>query len=173
MRNIRNLLLFVALFSFLACQGPYDKPEKKPVKIGLAAKRAKKIQQEKDKEKGEVQKAEDMVTLDNKGVGPIDHVDIPDEINQDMAAAGKETFNTMCIACHKLKQRFVGPALSDVLSFRSPEWVMNMILDPGKMLEEDPVAKQMLEEYGAPMANLGLSKEQARELVEFFRTTKE
>jgi len=176
MKTLKPLLLFIPLCFFLSCQGPYDKPPKKPVKIGLAdavAAKASKEKAESESESGEKEEsAVDLVDFDNKGVGPVKSVELGDEIDQDMADAGKETFNSLCVACHKLDSRFVGPALGDVLDHRSPEWVMNMILDPNKMLEEDPIAKKLLEEFGAPMADLGLSEDQARELVEYFRTLK-
>lgn len=165
---IKNVLLFVPLFFFLACQGPYHKPEKKPLKIG--------IQDLSSVDEGEAvedegESIEDVPTLDNKGVGPIENVELGDDIDQAMADAGEETFNTFCIACHQLETRMVGPALKDVLKLRSPEWTMNMILDPDTMLSDDPVAKELLDIYGAPMANLGLTEDQARELIEYFRTT--
>ena len=56
---------------------------------------------------------------------------------------------------------------------RSPEWIMNMILNPEVMVKEDPIAKQLLIEYnGSPMANQNLTQEQARSILEYFRTLK-
>ena len=56
---------------------------------------------------------------------------------------------------------------------RSPEWVMNMILDPEKMIKEDPLARELLIEFnGSPMANQNLSEEDARAVLEYFRTLK-
>lgn len=45
-----------------------------------------------------------------------------------------------------------------------------MILDPDTMLQEDPVAIALLEEYIAPMANMGLTEDEAREVLEYLRT---
>ncbi len=48
---------------------------------------------------------------------------------------------------------------------------MNMILDPGKMVQEDAIAKKLLMDYnGSPMANQNLSEEEARSVLEYFRT---
>jgi mono/diheme cytochrome c family protein len=111
------------------------------------------------------------VDLDNKGVGPISNVDFADEINQEMAAKGEETFKAICTACHMPEQRMIGPALKGVYERRSPEWVMNMILNPDGMLKEDPIAKALLKEYNnAIMLNQNLSEQQARELAEYLRT---
>jgi hypothetical protein len=50
---------------------------------------------------------------------------------------------------------------------------MNMILVPEKMVKEDPLAKDLLVEFnGSPMANQGLTEDQARAVLEFFRTLK-
>lgn len=173
MKNIRNLILFAALISFIACQGPYHKSEKKPVKIGLKDAIAKNNSKDDADSAEPKEDIEETATLDNKGVGPVENVEIGDGIDQAMADAGKETFNTLCIACHKLEGRFVGPPLKDVTKFRSPEWIMNMILDPDKMLDEDPVAQALLDKYGAPMVNLGLSNDEAREVLEYFRSLQE
>jgi hypothetical protein len=48
---------------------------------------------------------------------------------------------------------------------------MNMILNPDQMVKEDPLAKKLLMEYnGSPMANQNLTEEEARAVVEYFRT---
>jgi len=110
--------------------------------------------------------------MNNKGIGPISSVTLGD-IDQTLVAEGEAQFTTLCSACHKLDKRFVGPALADVLDRRSPEWVMNMILNPEEMTQKDPLAKALLIEFnGAPMANQNLSKEDARAVLEYFRTLK-
>ena len=50
---------------------------------------------------------------------------------------------------------------------------MNMILDPEGMVQKDPLAKSLLIEFnGSPMANQSLTKEEARAVLEYFRTLK-
>lgn len=115
--------------------------------------------------------ASQRITLDNKGVGQIKDVTLDSEINTEMAAAGAELFKTNCTACHKTDKRFIGPKMEGILDRRSPEWVMNMILDPKLMTEEDQCAKDLLVEFnGAAMANQNLTVEQTRSLLEYFRT---
>jgi mono/diheme cytochrome c family protein len=109
--------------------------------------------------------------LSNKGVGPVENLEFPDEIDQEMAGKGEETFKAICTACHMAEQRMIGPALKGVYERRSPEWVMNMILNPDGMLKEDPIAKALLKEYNnAIMLNQNLSQEQARDIAEYLRT---
>jgi hypothetical protein len=48
---------------------------------------------------------------------------------------------------------------------------MNMILDPEGMVTNDPLAKSLLIEFnGSPMANQNLTEEEARAVLEYFRT---
>lgn len=116
-------------------------------------------------------KPSETVDLTNKGVGPITSVSLAAEIDQEMAKKGEEVYNQMCLACHKVDKKFIGPAPKGILERRSPEWVMNMILNPEVMVKEDPLAKALLGEFnGAPMANQSLTEEQARAVLEFFRT---
>ena len=109
--------------------------------------------------------------MSDKGIGPVTAVVLDEAVNQEMAKKGEELYNQMCTACHKPDVNFIGPAQKGILSRRSPEWVMNMILNPQEMLEKNEYAKNLLKEYkNVPMTNQGLSREQAREIVEYFRT---
>ena len=48
---------------------------------------------------------------------------------------------------------------------------MNMILNPDVMVNEDPLAKDLLMEFnGSPMANQNLTEDEARAILEYFRT---
>lgn len=106
----------------------------------------------------------------NKGIGPVESVTLG-EIDQAMAEEGKAIYNESCTACHRPDKKFIGPAPKGLLERRTPEWIMNMILNPEVMIKEDPIAKQLLvEANGAPMANQNLTQEQARKVLEYIRT---
>ena len=122
--------------------------------------------------KQEVEKVADVDPMQNKGIGPVKSVILADEIDLDLAKTGEEVYVKMCSACHKPEKRFVGPAPKGILDRRSPEWIMNMILNPQEMVEKDPIAKALLAEYLSPMANQNLTEEQARAVLEYFRTLK-
>ena len=116
--------------------------------------------------------AEEVDPMENKGIGPIKSIELG-EIDQALVAEGLEIFESMCTACHKAEKKFIGPAPKDILTRRSPEWVMNMILNPEEMVQKDPVAKALLMEFnGSPMANQNLTEEEARNVLEYFRTLK-
>lgn len=113
----------------------------------------------------------ETVDMSNKGVGPIKEVELDENIDQAMATQGQELFQQNCTACHKVDKKFIGPALTGVTERRSPEWIMNMIINPEVMIKEDPIAKQLLIAHnGSPMANQGITRDQARAILEYFRT---
>ncbi len=93
------------------------------------------------------------------------------EVDQQLASQGQNLFEMKCSACHKINERYIGPAIKDVTIRRTPEWIMNMILDPIGMAQNDPTAKKLLAEYGAPMANQSLTQKEARAILEYFRIT--
>ena len=157
-------MIFVAAL-LVSCGG---KEEKKDDKIKLST---NKTETKKTPEKKEA--ASTTVDLSNKGIGPIKELKLPKSIDQAMATAGEETFKLKCMACHKPTKKFIGPAPLGVLERRSPEWIMNMILNPEEMTQNDPLAKALLIEYnGSPMANQSLTEEEARSILEYFRTIK-
>lgn len=104
----------------------------------------------------------------DKGIGPAKEVKL-DKLDLDLAKRGKELFTAKCSACHKLPERYVGPALAGVTKRRKPEWIMNMILNPAQMIEQDPVAKELLAEYMTQMAFQNVNLEESRALLEYFR----
>lgn len=158
---MRKLLTLLAISSLIVGCG--EKKEEK--KEGFEMNRTKKEVKAVDTSEGV------PVDMSNKGVGPITSVSFADEIDSDMAAAGKTKFQAICTACHMAEQRMIGPALKGVYERRSPEWVMNMILNPDGMLKEDPIAKALLKEYNnAIMLNQNLSEEDARNVAEYLRT---
>jgi len=103
------------------------------------------------------------------GIGPVTTEITLGPPDRAMAERGEKTFETKCSACHKFAEKYVGPALGGVLERRTPTYVMNMVLNPEGMYTRHPVAKQLLAEHLTQMPNLGLSQDEAREIVEYFR----
>ena len=106
----------------------------------------------------------------NKGIGPIKNVELEDEIDQMMVKEGKEIFKLKCSACHKISKKKIGPGMKGITERRSSEWIMNMIMNPEEMVAKDPIAMALLAEYSAPMANQNIKEDEARALLEYFRT---
>ncbi|MBC3758116.1 cytochrome c [Hyunsoonleella sp. SJ7] len=160
-----KLTALICIMLILSCGG---KDEKKKEKIKLPTKTEKKADKIADKTP-----ASKTIDLDNKGIGPIKSLTLPSEIDQAMATKGADVFKKLCTACHRADKKFIGPAPNGILERRSPEWVMNMILNPEEMTQKDPLAKALLIEFnGSPMANQNLTEEEARAVLEYFRTLK-
>lgn len=108
--------------------------------------------------------------MENKGIGPVKSVTLDSGIDEGLATKGADLFKNMCSACHKMDKKFIGPGLAEVTERRTPEWIMNMILNPEEMIQKDPIAKKLLIESNmAVMANQNLSEEEARAILEYFR----
>ena len=113
------------------------------------------------------------IMLDNKGIGPVKSVTFSDEIDQELAKRGAELFKLKCTACHNATQRTIGPPMAGIYKKRSPEWVMNIILNPEEMLKKDPVAMALLKEYNnTVMLDQNIPEDEARAMAEWFRTLK-
>ena len=103
------------------------------------------------------------------GIGPIKEKLELGPIDQRLVKQGEEIWNQKCIICHKLDEKFIGPPQRDVLKRRTPEFFINMVLNPDEMQNRHPAIKQLRNEYMAPMTNQNLTFEEARALLEFFR----
>ena len=163
--KISSTLLIIFL---VGCGG---KEEKK--KEGFSYEKKSETEQTVSKKVTEKIPASKRIDLTNKGVGPITSVNLNAEIDQALVTQGEDVFKKMCTACHRTDKKFIGPAPNGILERRSPEWVMNMILNPEEMVQKDQLARDLLIEFnGSPMANQNLSKEEARAVLEYFRTLK-
>lgn len=107
----------------------------------------------------------------NHGIGPVRAFELPAEVDAELAQKGQEIYDAKCTACHKAEKKFIGPSPKGILEKRTPAWIMNMILNPEEMVQKDPMAKKLLIEFnGSPMANQNLTEEEARAVLEYFRT---
>lgn len=163
MKNKLKIFTALLLLILISCGG---KEEKKKEKIQLKSTTEKKVEK-----KTETIPPSKRIDLNNKGVGPITSLELSSEIDQALVTKGEDVYKKMCTACHRAEKKFIGPAPKGILERRSPEWVMNMILNPEKMVKEDQLAKDLLMEFnGSPMANQNLTEEEARAVLEYFRT---
>lgn len=114
------------------------------------------------------QPADPAEALKNKGIGPIKSVELS-AVDNKLAAQGKEAFTSKCSACHKIGERYVGPDLAGVTKRRSPEWIMNMILNPQEMIQKDPIAQELFGEFLVPMTFQNVTEKDARAILEYIR----
>ncbi|MDW3209322.1 MAG: cytochrome c [Reichenbachiella sp.] len=108
--------------------------------------------------------------MQNIGIGPIEKLDLQ-PVNTNMAAEGQKIYDQLCRVCHNEIRQMEGPAHWGIMNRRTPEWVMNMMLNPKEMSQKDPIAKILAERVnGVEMADMNLSEEEARKILEYFRT---
>ncbi len=152
-RSYRVVVVFAALA--LNCQ-----PKKEAEAFGF-----------KKRESVKQAKISNMVDLSSKGVGPVQSVILDEKIDDDLALSGQLLYQEKCTACHKIGTTFIGPPPNGILKRRTPEWIMNMILNPDEMIQQDSLAKALFMEFnGQLMTNQGLNEAQARSILEYFRT---
>lgn len=164
MRKTLPYLYLLITVLFLSCGG-----KEKKKKEGFTY---EKIQSDTKQSNNNVKTlASEKVDLKNKGIGPISELKLPENIDQNLAKNGEAIFKKMCTACHRPDKKFIGPAPKGILKTRTPEWIMNMILNPEEMLRKDPLAKELLVEFNyAPMIKQDISESDARAILEYYRT---
>jgi mono/diheme cytochrome c family protein len=114
-----------------------------------------------------------MKFYSGKGVGPIKEIQLSG-IDQALAVEGEKLFRVNCISCHQASSaRIIGPGLLGVTRRRTPEWIMNQILNPMEMTQKDSLAKELLAVYMAQMTPMSLNEKEARSILEFFRSNDE
>lgn len=149
---MRLPILITVLFSVAACGGGADQPA--PPAGGAAPPAGSEL----------------TAFQQEHGIGPVTEPVTLGPVDQAMAARGQALFDAKCGACHKFDARYVGPSLGGVTERRSPAFIMNMILAPEEMYTKHPVVKQLLAEHMTQMPNVGLTRDQAREVLEYLRT---
>ncbi len=107
---------------------------------------------------------------DDKGIGPVKEVSLG-TIDPKLVATGKKIFNTKCIACHQMDTRLVGPPLKNITKKNTPEFIMNYLLNTTEMQKKDPLLIKLVDEYKIIMPDQQLTKDDARSLLEYFRST--
>ncbi|MBI2487470.1 MAG: cytochrome c [Deltaproteobacteria bacterium] len=140
---ITSMVLIASIALFTSCKG--NEQEKPGTQVEQVNKEANVATQE-----------------ETKPAPPIDHA---------LAEKGEELFKTKgCIACHSIGEgRRTGPDLAGVTERRKLDWIENMILDPDKMLEKDPIARELLATYMVKMTNQNVKPEEAQAIVMYLR----
>ncbi|MCY4561559.1 MAG: cytochrome c [Flavobacteriaceae bacterium] len=163
---MRLLLLLLIVVAFTSCKIG----QKKDTDTFQYKSQEPNSQQEEPKETTSTAETVIPIDLKNKGIGTIKRIRLSRKINQSLSEEGKTLFNRYCTTCHLPNQKLIGPILADVFERRSPEWIMNLMLNPAQMLSEDPIAIALLKEYNVAMYDQGLNEDQARAILEYMRT---
>ena len=161
MKHILSTKLFlpILIFGAVACGGSDESSESAAPPQSMVSEEPQTL------EEAEADWATDY------GIGPVKAFDLPLDIDDELASEGKVIYDAKCTACHKAEKQFIGPAPKGIFEKRTPAWVMNMILNPDEMVQDNAIARQLLIKFnGSPMANQNLTEEEARAVLEYFRT---
>jgi cytochrome c551/c552 len=104
------------------------------------------------------------------GIGPVKKVELG-PLNKKLADDGKNIYNNKCLVCHELDQKKIGPPLRTITKERTPEYIMNLLVNYVQMQKEDPVLKDTYKKFNnLPMPDPALNQSQARSVLEYLRS---
>ena len=86
------------------------------------------------------------------------------------AQKGKLAFESKCLACHSIGGGDkMGPDLYGVTKRYDDAWLTRWLKSPEEMMKTDPRAKASLEKWKVPMPNQGLSDEEIKPYIAYFK----
>ena len=104
--------------------------------------------------------------------GDPEHHNIPATAAPDdpRAQKGKLAFDSKCLACHSIAGGDkLGPDLYGVSKRRDEAWLARWLKSPEQMLQSDATAKELLDKWKIPMPNQGLSDEEIKQFIAYFK----
>lgn len=104
-----------------------------------------------------------------QGIGPVDTLHL-EAVNPNLARRGERIFRDKCMKCHLLDKPNLGPPLRNVANRRSPEFIMNIILNPQENVMRHPALQKYRQQYNQLMTSQGLDSTAARAVLEYFRS---
>src|SRR5512140_1845622 len=82
----------------------------------------------------------------------------------------KLAFESKCLACHSIAGGDkLGPDLFGVTKRHDDAWLTRWLKSPEQMLQTDPVAKALLDKWKIAMPNQGLSDEEIKQYLAYFK----
>ncbi|MBZ0157513.1 MAG: cytochrome c [Alphaproteobacteria bacterium] len=94
-----------------------------------------------------------------------------DESGAGAVERGKLLFRQKCASCHTVHggdAKGVGPDLKGITRKRDRKWLLDFIVYTDRMLASDPLARQLLKEYGnVPMPTMGLTEAEGAAVLEY------
>jgi len=86
------------------------------------------------------------------------------------AQKGKLAFESKCLACHSIGGGDkLGPDLFGTTKRHDESWLTRWLKSPEQMLQSDPHAKAMLDKWKIPMPNQGLSDDEIKQYLAYFK----
>ncbi len=104
--------------------------------------------------------------------GDPEHHNIPATATPTDPAAirAKLDFESKCLACHTIGGGDkLGPDIYGVTKRHDEAWLARWLKSPEQMLQTDPTAKALLEKWRIPMPNQGLSDQDVKDYIAYFK----
>ena len=105
----------------------------------------------------------------SKGIGPVKEWKLG-PVDAALASKGKRVYNAQCIICHMYDKKKIGGPLRDIAKQRTPEYVINKMLNPVEMAERDPDNIPARKAYTISMPELTITEGEARAVYEYLRS---
>jgi cytochrome c len=106
----------------------------------------------------------------DKGVGPFKDVKLG-PVDQAKAKKGLSIFMAKCFLCHELDNKKLGPPLRNITKRETPEFILNMIVNPTGMQKENEKIKEMMKTYNnLPMLDQQVSQQDALNILDYLRS---
>jgi cytochrome c2 len=103
------------------------------------------------------------------GVGPIKEKITLGPVDIAKATEGEKIFESKCSQCHKFDEKYTGPALRNVTKRRTPEYILNNILNPEEMADKHPEAKKLVALHATKMTFQNVTEEDAYKILDYIR----
>lgn len=106
----------------------------------------------------------------DKGIGPFKDVKLG-PIDQAKVRKGLTIFMQKCFICHELDNKKLAPPLRKITKEDSPEFILNMIVNPAEMQKLNPKIKEQMKKYNnLPMLDQQISQTDALNILEYLRS---
>ena len=102
------------------------------------------------------------------GIGKYQQLNLQ-PVSDSLSMTGKKIFEENCSSCHKMEYKNIGPDLSDIMSRRKPEWIMNFMLNMKKMKKGEATTIALDKEFAYANCYIPLSENKAQNVLEYFR----
>ena len=106
---------------------------------------------------------------DDIGTGPIKKIELG-ELDRALSEKGMQIFDVKCSMCHAVERTTAAPNLSGITKRQTPEWILNMMLNPEQMAKDNPTAKAQSSKFPIKMSNQNITQEDARAILEYLRS---
>jgi cytochrome c len=111
-----------------------------------------------------------QVSGGDKGVGPFKDVKLG-PVDKAKAKKGLTIFMQKCFLCHELDNKKLGPPLRNITKQETPEFILNMIVNPAEMQKLNAKIKEQMKKYNnLPMTDQQISQPDALNILEYLRS---